>query len=56
MKKAIFGYLGGKSQLAKHIIPLIPEHTCYVEPFCEATWVFFKKNPSKGFWKVCAVF
>jgi len=39
--------LGGKSRLADKIIPQIPEHTCYCEPFCGAAWVFFRKPPSK---------
>jgi DNA adenine methylase len=41
-------YLGGKSRLAKHIVPLIPaDHVCYCEPFCGASWILFKKDPSK---------
>lgn len=41
-------YLGGKSRLADRIVRLIPEHTCYCEPFCGAAWVFFAKAPSKA--------
>lgn len=41
------GWLGGKSQLSKTIIAKIPKHTCYVEPFCGAAWVFWKKEESK---------
>lgn len=39
-------WVGGKSRLRKYIIPLIPTHTCYVEPFAGAAWVFFGKCPS----------
>lgn len=39
--------MGGKSKLRKQIIDLIPEHTCYTEPFFGVGWVFFGKEPSK---------
>ena len=40
-------YLGGKNRVSKKIIALIPEHTCYIEPFCGGAQVFFHKEPSK---------
>ena len=40
-------YLGGKNRVAKKIIALIPEHTCYIEPFCGGAQVFFHKEASK---------
>lgn len=45
--KSFLSYLGGKSQLANRIIPLIPEHTCYCEVFAGAAWLLFKKEESK---------
>ena len=45
--KSPLGYMGGKSRLAKRIVERIPEHTCYVEPFCGAAWVYFTKPQSK---------
>lgn len=39
-------WVGGKSRLRKQIISMIPDHSCYVEPFCGAAWVLFGKPPS----------
>ncbi|ELU5952177.1 DNA adenine methylase [Salmonella enterica] len=43
----IVPWIGGKRRLAKHILPLFPKHTCYVEPFCGAAALYFLKHPSK---------
>ncbi len=42
--KSFLAYMGGKSLLAKKIIPRIPEHKCYVEVFAGAAWLLFEKN------------
>lgn len=39
-------YYGGKQIMAKHILPLIPTHKIYVEPFLGGGAIFFAKEPS----------
>lgn len=40
-------YIGGKNRLANIIIPKLPEHTTYVEPFAGGAQIFFHKPRSK---------
>lgn len=44
--RSFSGWLGGKSQLARTIIEMMPEHKHYCEVFGGAGWVLFKKTPS----------
>ena len=47
MHKPILPWIGGKRRLVKHILPLFPEHTCYVEPCAGGAAILFMKVPSK---------
>lgn len=38
------GWLGGKSQLARTIIDMLPAHKTYVEVFGGAGWVLLKRQ------------
>ncbi|QEY24940.1 DNA adenine methylase [Neisseria animalis] len=41
--------MGGKRRLAKRLLPMFPEHTCYVEPFCGGAALFFlRPEPAKA--------
>lgn len=40
-------YYGGKQQMLRHILPLIPEHQAYIEPFFGGGAVFWGKQPVK---------
>lgn len=45
--KPIIPWMGGKRRLAKHILPIFPQHTCYAEPFAGGAALYFMKEPSK---------
>lgn len=45
--KTPISYYGGKQKMLEYILPLIPKHNVYVEPFFGGGAVFFAKPPSK---------
>jgi DNA adenine methylase len=42
-----FGWIGSKATMLDVILPNIPEHKCYVEPFCGTAIVYLHKSPAK---------
>jgi len=40
-------YYGGKQNMVRHILPIIPAHTIYCEPFFGGGAVFFAKKPAR---------
>lgn len=47
--KPPFSYYGGKQKIVRHIIPHIPQHSVFVEPFCGgATLLFAKPDYTTG--------
>jgi DNA adenine methylase len=42
-----FGWLGSKATMLDVILPNIPEHKHYVEPFCGTAIVYLHKSPSR---------
>lgn len=45
--KTPISYYGGKQMMIKEIIPLIPDHDIYVEPFFGGGAIYWAKEPSK---------
>lgn len=43
-----YSYYGGKTNMLPHILPLIPRHVQYVEPFFGGGALLFAKQPSKN--------
>lgn len=44
--RPVYSRPGGKTRMLKHLLPLIPEHTVYVEVFFGGGALFFAKPPS----------
>lgn len=40
-------YYGGKQKMVRHILPIIPDHNLYCEPFCGGAAIFFAKQDAK---------
>ena len=47
-EKPAFSYFGGKTRLLKYILPYIPPHDTYVEPFAGGLAVFLAKGRAKN--------
>lgn len=48
MYSPIVPWIGGKRRLAKTLLPLFPDHQCYVEPFAGGAAMFFMRTePAK---------
>ena len=45
--KTPISYYGGKQNLVSELLPLIPKHVQYVEPFCGGASLFWAKKPSE---------
>lgn len=45
--KTPISYYGGKQNLVTTILPLIPKHTTYIEPFVGGGAIFWSKKPSE---------
>ena len=45
--KTPISYYGGKQNMLKHILPLVPEHKIYIEPFFGGGSLFRAKEPAK---------
>lgn len=46
--KTPISYYGGKQNMLKHLLPLIPKHEVYIEPFFGGGALFWAKEPSKA--------
>ena len=46
--KTPIAYYGGKQNLVQHLLPLIGEHSIYIEPFCGGAALFWQKESAKS--------